>query len=124
MADEPTAAEPCAPSHCHIIVLGACHSAADELAAALDYALAAPQTTTIPRYSVVNASERWLAEEGPGPQPHTPACWLLSGLDLPCPEALRTRQQCEDAWLRTQLASAGLIFRVVYGATPTSPRFQ
>lgn len=104
-----------APPDCLVTVLGACHSAADDLAAALAEALA---PTPLQSYSLDNASQRWLAEEGPGPLPLAPAhCWLLCGLDLPCPPALRERQQREDAWLRSQLAAAGLVFRVIYGAT-------
>lgn len=92
-----------APPDCLVTVLGACHSGADDLAAALAEALAQQP------YTINNT---WLAEEGP--QAH---CWLLCGLDLPCPPALRERQQREDARLRSQLAAAGLVFRVVYGAT-------
>lgn len=104
-----------APTDCRVTVLGACHSAADDLAAALAEALA---PTPLQSYSLDNASQRWLTEQGPGPLPLVPAhCWLLCGLDLPCPPALRERQQREDAWLRSQLAAAGLVFRVIYGAT-------
>ncbi len=104
-----------APTDCRVTVLGACHSAADDLAATLAEALA---PTALARYTLDNASQRWLTEEGPGPLPQAPAhCWLLCGLDLPCPPALRERQQREDAWLRSQLAAAGLVFRVIYGAT-------
>lgn len=96
-----------APPHCRVTVLGACHSGADDLAAALAEALAQQP------YTIDNA---WLAEEGIGPLPQA-HCWLLCGLDLPCPPALRERQQREDTWLRSQLATAGLVFRVIYGAT-------
>jgi hypothetical protein len=92
-----------APPDCLVTVLGACHSGADDLAAALAEALA-QQAYTI--------DKAWLTEEGP--QAH---CWLLCGLDLPCPPALRERQQREDARLRSQLATAGRVFRVIYGAT-------
>lgn len=95
------------PPDCRVTVLGACHSGAEELAAALAAALAQQA------YCI---DKTWPAEEGIGPVPQA-HCWLLCGLDLPCPPALRERQQCEDARLRSQLAAAGLVFRVVYGAT-------
>ena len=95
-------------AHCQVTVLGACHSAADELTTALSDALAEQSLYKIVNASRLNQLPRDTAE---------PACWLLCGLDWPCPEAMRARQQREDAWLRTQLASAGLVFRVVYGAT-------
>ena len=91
-------------------LLGACHSGAEDLCTDLAQALAAPD------YSIRNASTQWLAEEGPGPLPQA-HCWLLCGLDLPCPPALRERQQREDARLRSQLTASGLEFRVIYGAT-------
>lgn len=98
--------------HCLVTLLGACHSGTEALRADLAQALAAPH------YSIRDASLQWLAEEGPGPLPHAAAhCWLLAGLDLDCPPALRERQQREDARLRSRLAAAGLVFRVVYGAT-------
>ena len=110
-------------------VLGARHSGAQALCADLSQAL--------PQYQIRNASPEWLTAAPPHIQaaaapphaqaaaapPHAqaapvPHCWLLCGLDLACPAPEQALQQREDAALRAQLASAGLVFRMVYGMTP------
>jgi len=92
-------------------VLGARHSGAQALCADLSQAL--------PQYQIRNASPEWLTAAPPhahaAPVPH---CWLLCGLDLACPAPEQALQQREDAALRARLASAGLVFRMVYGMTP------
>lgn len=95
-------------------VLGACRSGAQALCADLAQAL--------PQYQILNASPEWLDAAHPRALPVVPAqgrhCWLLCGLDLPCPALEQARQQREDAALRAQLIRAGLVFRMVYGMTP------
>lgn len=102
-----------ATAHCHVTVLGACHSGAGALTTALRQALDAA------RYTIDDASVRWLHADAAIRAPATALhCCLLMGLDLACPLAWQARQQHEDAHLRMQLATAGPVFRVVYGRTP------